>query len=366
MNNIQIQFIKKVGEYQPLVEQIYRDNLRVQFASLMPWVSEDKTKIMFCKNDLLIDKKETCNYIMKRIVDRCNDGESNITDRTEQIKFLNRVVGEVEMDLYAFAHHHFRECMIILQWLLDYNFHISIIFNKRNFINISIEEMGENLSKEILTTIQMLQQCGIDTSEAEGEIINILALDKQAIQKAESFLVKYMDKEAPIEDITYMDTFFNKDHIKELINIVRALYEGLIFRDFGLSGEIQCININEDLNLSFKTSRKKINITEIEQAIIDADDEIYSTEDTIFDEDVIKYFGYSKKELLFMLKNVSNINKTSSLGSLWFSKELFEANFGLHEEVENSEKILESLIFQDQYLVKSSFGHEKMLSRSYR
>lgn len=106
-----------------------------------------------------------------------------------------------------------------------------MIFIRRNSNAFSSEEIGEPFFKEIIKTIEIHELYGIDLDIAKNKINSLLANDKQAIQKAISFIVSNMPEEINVQSIEKLKINFEEEKVFQILNIARALYKILQILD---------------------------------------------------------------------------------------------------------------------------------------
>lgn len=164
-----------------------------------------------------------------------------------------------------------RESLFILQQLLEYNFHLSIIFITRNNRFLSNEKIGESTFKELVETIRFPEKFDYFSGELENakiEINNLLANDKQAIQKAISLIISNMTEQIVVKSSTALKEDFQEKQINEILNSTRALYKMLQIKELVLAEKKCIVKVTKtNIKIDVKQKFKKMHLEKIEKMI---------------------------------------------------------------------------------------------------
>jgi hypothetical protein len=265
MNNIMSTFFKKyANSICKYVDECYGNNVVFQLASKMP-ILTDKYKVIFSPNEV-VEEKLSEHYIFKEVIDECCITKKNYENPNEIKTVLksisNAINNKLDKEIAKFPY----EYLFCLQQMMDYNIQISLCSLQLLSNNeIEINDIGDRLCKDIYNSFiyqkKMLPSRKRDLDKAMIFLNNLLARDKQVIQKTISYIVsrEYQDFTRSSIDIYELD-------IVKLLNLSRAMMKILELQDIQKNNKELKISVSKN-NISSKLDERKIDFQELDNQI---------------------------------------------------------------------------------------------------
>ncbi|MDE7445015.1 MAG: hypothetical protein K2N15_04815, partial [Lachnospiraceae bacterium] len=365
--NQKVNYIVQFMEYIPRIEQLYKTNLRLHFATYMPLISARGTEIMTAKAELLTKEKINCNYIIEQLIRETRCNKRKYFTRDEQITVLEKLIRAAENKLFLCIDKNSKESLFVLRQMLEYNFLLSAIFIGRNRESISCEKIEEPLFKEIINTLEYYESFKVfnrNVDDANAKINNLLANDKQAIQKAMGYVVSNMPEKVVIKDKKNLEVAFSKEKISEILNSARALYKMLQILDLVLAEKKCIIKVTKtSINIEVKRRYKESSFSQIDKMIENAGREIDETWVKEYDRDIKYDFGLSFSEIEILEEQLlSNIGH--NFNNWVFDEEnLYKVFSFTSYSKEELSKFCSYFILDKSYKANSAFDSEKSVKK---
>lgn len=361
MINDKMEYIYGLTEYLEMIDKSYSENLMFQFSTIMPlWDSEKQQLMCSTSKEILTEQKIDSSYFRKEILNKVyRNNKNQIDERDGGRKLLFNLISTSEKKLFdQYVCYFSRESLIILQQMLDYNFYLSARFicrDEKSGIQISKDD---KLTKILVESIEIHKRFRKDLRKELVEINNLLAFDKQAIQKGISFINYYMSEDISIKSKKENEKVFKKENIIELLNVVRGLYNFYIILDECITDNTVKVDINDkDLNIKYTESIGKLDGLDLEEydSMIRFSSNSEAQWLLKYDSNIKQVFGFNLEEMKQFLKQILNL-KDKGIHWLLFSLETLCRAFN---GMENVDKFCSNFVLEKSYKNNSAFENNK-------
>ena len=365
MNYDEKKYIYGLTCYLEVIEKYYSQNLKLQIGAIMPlWDSESRQLMAILSKEVLLNKKINSDYMTREVVRKTCGNEKQVS-KDDVKRILTKFIQQSEMILYEqYIQYYSRESLIILQQILDYNFFLSMVFIDRNDEKLIADGIEDKLARIIIESIVLNKKFGKGLEQELVEINNILAYDKQAIQKGICFINYYMPKDILIKNEQEVQSLFREEQIVDLLNIVRMLYKFYTLLDMFMS--------DNDINLSilkgevfvkdtkYKENFRALGVEEYEKMIkysINREEKKWLGEHDI---DIKRFLGLNLEEIDTLLKQINAYINDGFSWILFKNDELGVVFKGLKVETKDMQKFCSYFVLEKKRPKQNSaFGHEK-------
>jgi hypothetical protein len=365
--NVKAIYITRFLKYLRHIEEVYKDNLKMHFCTYMPLISLEGTEIMAAKAKVLTENKFNSDYIVEQLIEDVQCSKRKYFSRNEQISVLKSLIEAAESRLFLCTRENSRENLFILQQMLEYNFHLSTIFIKRNSDIFSSEEIGEPFFKEIIRTLEYHENFGVFTANldnAKAEISNLLANDKQAIQKAIGFIVSNMPGDIIVKNEMELESVFHEENISEILNSARALYKVLQMLDLVLA-EKKCVIkvVKAGIDIDVKRGYQKTSLDQVERMIKNSEGKTDGIWLEKYDMYIKETFGLSFFEIERFAKQLS-LDIEHGFNYRIFDEESLVEAFGFDSyRKKEIKKFFSYFVLDKSYKANSAFESEKSIRK---
>lgn len=364
MNCNEMNYIEKLTCDLEKIEKCYSQNLMWQLATIIPlWDSESEQLIFVNSKEFLLDKKIDSSYIKKEVLKEIC-GNIQHVGRNEAKILLTQLIQQSEMILYnQYVRLYSRECLVILQQMLDYNFYLSYVFMNRDKEEFASSEICDRFAKMIVKSIALNKKYGKDLKQELIDVNNILAFEKQAIQKGISFINYYMPEQIVIKNEQEVKSVFSEEYMIGLLNTVRMLYEFYILLDTFISDTSSTMSISDEkisiCNLKNNSRFGSLELEEYDKMIsysIHTREKVWLIE---HDLEMKYFFGVGVDEIDRFMRQLT-IYMEKGISWLFFSWDTLPVLFtNVRMKTEDLKKFCSYFVLDKFYKENSAFQHEK-------
>lgn len=309
-------------------------------------------------------EKTTSTHIIQSLIDKAGYKEFVTDDKSEQLKVIKYLIGACEVLLYNTIKDNYREATFILQSIFDYNFYITTAFITRKWEDVNNNEIPDDFVKTLISSIEYQQKFKFPISEALTDVNNILAMDKQAIQKSISFISAHLDFEKPFE--SRFNDSFSKENMENILNISRSLYYLFTIFDTTMTRKEQTLSIHKGIiSISGFDGHKPLSLNEYENMMSFSqkldDDLLKSDREKEMFAIVKRHLGLDKAQIISVANYIESIAETPHL--VFEVESLCEHLLQVipNTATDDLRKFLGYFLFKEEkYKRNSSFGLRKI------
>ncbi|MGY3779521.1 nuclease-related domain-containing protein [Isobaculum melis] len=353
-------FFKKMNSLRDSIDDEYSNNIVFLLNHKIPMIFEkSKTNFIFMSPEIVKENLSE-HYIFSELIKKYSIEVKEYNDNDEIYDLLNFFYNILKEKLDDLIEQSMHVYLFSLQQMLDYNIHMTLnlseLFSGKD---IEYKKIEEQVSRDICYTFwyhkQYFKSKGKQINEATLYLNNLLARDKQAIQKSISYI---LSKKQLVDADEISDS--NSFDFVELLNTSRAIILVLELLDIFKTNKKTKIRVTDDyLYLKNSDSRVKDNCLEeqIKKVSIGHNITDYETFQAEISPVCQKYLGLEISEidiLISRLREKMNIFSYVTGTSDDISKLISDIS---KLELRNVKLLINQLLHSQEYMNNSGFSN---------
>ncbi|MGG5342203.1 hypothetical protein [Enterococcus sp. AZ192] len=355
-----VNFFEFMNSLRGSIDEEYSNNIVFQLNHKIPMIFEKNRTNLTLMSPEFVKENLSEHYIFCELIKKNDIEVKEYNDKSEIYDLLNFFYSILKEKLDCLIEQSMHVYLFSLQQMLDYNIHMTLNLSKLfSGKDIEYEEIEEQVSRDICYTFwyhkQYFRHNEKYTDEAVLYLSNLLARDKQAIQKSIGYILS-KEQFVDVDRISDSDSF---DFI-ELLNTSRAIILILELLDILKTNKKIKIKVTDDY-LYLKNGNSRIRPNRLEEHIKKVSIGNSITDYEAFQDGISpackKYLGLEISELDILISSLRE--KMNIFGYVMgTSKDISKLLSDISKlELSNVELLISQLLHSHEYMDNSGFSN---------